>query len=272
MSTVLIDAEQPEKKVRTATQKELDAIRTTQNAFPATTSFLLMGETGMGKTYALGTAPAPIFIDSFDQRGPETLRKLMGSGRVVADRRWEYDDPKNPSVVDKWEQTFFNRYRNGFFNNIGTYCIDSASGLLRSIMYRGLKKEGRAGGVPQQNDWLPQMTVFENIMNVVTALPCHVVVTFHLDMKEDAATGQLIFRPMITGKLAVRIPLMFSEIYVAIASTTSKGTEYSFLTQSTGRYMARTRMGQDGLFAQREVPNIQELLKRADRAWEDKEL
>ena len=256
-----------------AIQKELHDLETMYSEKPSagTSNFFITGESGSGKTVLSSTAPAPILIDSFDPRGTESIESEIQNKRVIPDTRWEYDDPKVPNVFDSWEKNFWNRKKNGMFELLGTYVLDSSTGLLKAIMNKVLKQAGRPGSTPQQNDWLPQMTLFENVMNVVASLPCNVIVTNHLDMKEDQVTGQLLMRPMVTGKLNVRVPLLFSEIYVLETKQTSKGVEYSLLTQSTGRYMARTRIGR-GVFEPREAPNISALLKKAGKPHEDKEI
>lgn len=258
-----------------AIQKELKDLETMYAEKPSslTTNFFITGESGSGKTVLASTAPAPILIDSFDPRGTESISDQIAAKRVIPDTRWENDDPRAPFVFDQWEKTFWQRKRDGMFEVLGTYVIDSSTGMLAAIMNKVLKREGRPGGVPQQNDYLPQMTFFQNVMQVVAALPCNVIVTNHLNLIEDASKGDktVMYRPLVTGKLNVRTPLLFSEIYVIETRQSSKGIERSVLTQSTGRYMARTRIGK-GVFDLHEEPNLAKLLKKAGRPSEDKKI
>lgn len=258
-----------------AIQKELESISTMYSEKPSTTTtnFFITGESGSGKTVLISTAPGPILIDSFDPRGSESISDQIRAGRVIVDTRWEQDDPRTPFVFAAWEKSFWERKKSGMFDVIGTYAIDSSTGMLSCIMNMVLKREGRPAGVPQQNDYLPQMTFFQNVMQTVASLPCNVIVTNHLNLIEDASKGDktVLYRPLITGKLNVRTPLLFSEIYVLDTKQTSKGIERTILTQSTGRYLARTRIGRE-VFDLHEVPNLSQLLKKAGKAYEDKQI
>ena len=255
-----------------AIQKELRELETMYSEKPSadTTNFFITGESGSGKTVMCSTAPAPILIDSFDPRGTESIEEEIKKGRVFVDTRWEQDDQKNPKTYDEWEKTFFQRKRIGMFDSLGTYVIDSSTGLLNVAMNKVLKREGRPGGVPQRNDYLPQMTLIQNALNVIAALPCNVIMTNHLNTIE-IDERLTIFRPLITGMLKIRIPLLFSEIYVLETKQGARSVERWALTEATGRYMARTRIGR-GVFEPRETPNISALLKKAGKPFADKEI
>jgi hypothetical protein len=75
---------------------------------------------------------------------------------------------------------------------------------------------------------------------------------------------------MMTGKLTVRIPLQFSEIYVAVTKETADGLVYRWLTQAAGNYTARTRLGKGGIFSKYEPCDFKSLLKKAGKSTEDK--
>lgn len=74
----------------------------------------------------------------------------------------------------------------------------------------------------------------------------------------------------MTGKLKVRIPLLFDEIYITVAKEGSKGTVHSFLTAPDGQYFGRTRLGENGLFELYEKPDIKYLLRKAGEDDSDK--
>ena len=241
------------------------------SAGAAKTNFLIYGDMGSGKTsMAVDTCRKPCLVHSFDPGGCDSVDpKLIASGLVLVDNRFERDSAKSPVAFEAWDKEFERLLNGGFFANIGTYVLDSATTWSSAAMYAVLKKAGRAAGVPQQNDYLPQMTMLENAIKVICALPCDVVLTAHQKADKDEITGKISATPLFTGKLTQRIPLLFNEIYHAVAKETSKGTEYSVQTQACSTYMARTRLGRRGSFEKFERPDIKYLLKKGGKSDND---
>ena len=134
-------------------KKELQRVQNyyAQDELQKRFSALITGESGSGKTYLLRTARKPVFIDSFDPGGSKGLRKWISRGEIVVDTRWERDDPLHPTAFDRWEREFNQRYRNGFFDNFGTYCLDSATTWADAAMAKRLKEVNRAGEAPRSN-------------------------------------------------------------------------------------------------------------------------
>jgi len=233
---------------------------------------IIYGDMGSGKTHSLLTCPKPLFVHSFDPGGTNTIesQELIDKGLLIIDRTFEREDPRKPFAFEAWEKEFDKLEREGFFNHVGTYAIDSATTWAEAIMNAVLKRAGRTGGFPQQNDYGPQMNCIKIAMQRFTALPCHCVLTAHVDTDKDEVSGRMFAYPAMTGKLKRRIPLLFDEVYAAVAKATAKGTEWSFLTQPDGLYNCRTRLGKNGLFSKFEEPNIQHLLKKAGKPWQDK--
>jgi len=228
------------------------------------TSFLVYGDSGSGKTRSIITAPGPILVDSFDPGGTDTIRKAINDGKVVADTRWEKENPAAPDVFLKWQAEYKRRRQTKFFDHFKTYVIDSATTWSGTIMNQELKRQGRSGGPPQQNDYLPVMQVMENLIKDMTSnLPCNLILICHEDSDKDELTGRIKIGPLFIGKLKMRIPLLFSEFYATQTKETSKGVEYTFLTRNSGLYKARTRIGAEGLFDTYEKPDYTYLLEKA---------
>lgn len=233
---------------------------------------IIYGEMGTGKTKLLSTCPLPLFVHSFDPGGTLTIedQKLMDAGLLIIDRSFEREDPRKPSAFAAWEKEFDKLDREGFFNHIGTYAIDSATTWADAIMNAVLQRAGRTGGFPQQNDYGPQMNTIKIAMQRFTNLPCNCILTAHVDTDKDEVSGRMFAYPLLTGKLKRRIPILFDEVYASIAKPTAKGTEWSLLTQPDGMYNCRTRLGKDGKFEKFEAPNIKDLLKKAGKPFADK--
>jgi len=272
----------PNEKKSLEINLEMEKIRELYASDPRSESYnaLIYGGTGSGKTSLLRTARLPLHLDSFDPGGSKVLQGKailnnkhypdeMAKGNILVDSRFEGEDPDNPWVAQEWDTTFHKRKLLGYFDHIGTYAIDSITTWSQTIMYNVMKKAGRKGGQPFQNDWLPQMTIIENAVRQIISLPCDVIFLGHDDSDKDEATGRMFISLMITGKLKRRVPLLFDEVYVAMTKETSQGVEYQLLTKKTGLYQARSRLANCGQLEMYEVPDIKNILKKAGRSTDN---
>lgn len=246
----------------------------------STLNALVYGDFGTGKTYMLKTCPAPVFIDSFDPGGSKTLAKDIREGRVLADTRWEREEgARTAELWYNWEKVFRERKKNGFFDHIGTYVLDSLTTASAAIMAAAMRKNSKNIPIqdlnvyiPQLRDYQVQMTVIENIIKEFTGLPCHFICTAHMEAvkNEDGATIAKI--PLVTGKLAERLPSLFDEVYVTQSKERASGLEYTLITRNTGFFKARSRLAGNYPVDKQEPQDIKALLKKCGFPYEDKEL
>lgn len=243
-------------------------------------NILLTGESGFGKTMSAMNAPKPVHIDSFDPGGARVLREGIEKGDVIPDIAYENEDPMNPTAFSLWEKTFKMRVRNGYFNNIGTYFLDSATTWTEAIMnyiqgrtsINGKVVESRAGQVPDWNkDYYPQKILIRNYLRAIMKLPCHFVFTAHLNTQKDTEGNVIARRVMFSGQGAITIPLLFDEIWV-VTKRRSPDKKMRFLvrTQADGMYQARSRLAELGRLEEEEENNLTNILKKVGHNWQDK--
>lgn len=252
---------------------EAEKLRTMYAEDPRRHTFnaIVYGGSGTGKTSLLRTCRKPVLVHSFDPGGTKVLRDEIDSGSILVDTRFENEDPRNPTSFKRWDDEYHRLRSGNFFDSIGTFAIDSVTTWSQCAIYAVLKKAGRAGGSPQQNDWLPVMAMLENALRDFVSLPCDCVLIGHDDVTKDEATGKMYVGLMIVGKLSRRIPLLFDEIYCAQTKETSKGIEYHLLTRATGTYQARSRLGKGGELDTYEKPDMKNILKKVGMNYGDKE-
>lgn len=238
-------------------------------------NFIIAGRPGCGKTRLIGTAPGPILIDSFDPGGTKTLKEEIEKGRVFVDTSFEYV-VNDPSVIGgrqtftNWQQSFNMRAREGFFNNLGTYAIDSGTRWVESIIDFIAGKEKRKHGELQLQDYKTLQIMVKDFLTVLTNLPCNFIFTMHLDVGQDAVTGKTLTKLMTPGKSSTTIPSLFDEYYVMEVEEKSNGLNRMLITEIDGRVDARTRIGAN-IFSAKEQPHIANLLKKAGYSYEDKQ-
>lgn len=265
--------------------KEVEAIRAmyASQTVQAYYRALIYSDFGGGKTRLAKTCRLPVHIDSWDPGGTKTLiDEILGrptdrktdpyqaTGKIYADTRYEVEDPDKPTAFELWDREYARRKRENYFSGIGTYFIDSATTMSSAAMNVSLKKAGRPGGVPFQQDYLPTMVMMENAIKDIMTLPCDVILTAHLDSDKDEATGKLFIGPLFIGKLKQRIPILFDELYTMQIKRTSSGDKYNLVTRSDGIFKARTRLGREGRFEANEEADIKALLKKAGYPTDDK--
>lgn len=212
-----------------------DAVQT------AARKFLLLGDTGGGKTTQILTLPGKKFMYLFD---PNAILSLQGhdveyeeflpdrlnlSVKSLTKGKGDTTTSFQNALYIEWEKDFDTKIKSGFFNNIDVIGFDSATTLLDLIMDRVLTVNGRSGQWPQQDDYGPQMLSFQNICRQLTALGKTVIMTGHLEMKQDELTKRIFRTPMLTGRLKTKIPLLFSDIYVCYADNDGRGVSKHLL-------------------------------------------
>jgi len=263
-------------------QAELNRVRDYYKGDPLQKRFsvLLCGETNAGKTFTLRTARKPIHIDSFDPGGTKCLRDLIDSGDVVADTRYENDDPFSPGAYADWKKATDIRFQIGYFKQFGTYCLDSATTFGMAVMNYGLAGKSRAGEAPQMRiDYVPQKTEMTNYFRKLMNIGCDFILTGHLreikklismDTKTGIAREEIKYRFYTTGQAVITIPLLFDEIYVIVGKEGRDGPVREMLIDSLGTYIARSRLKSKGLLNAIEPPDIKALLKKAGFDPQDK--
>lgn len=238
---------------------------------------IIVGPQGSGKTTLAETAPALVHIDSFDPGGTLVLEDAIRVGRILADTRFEVDSLDNPVAYNAFDTSLTRRIASGYFNFINTYFLDSLTTLgvaaLNLVINERIKKGKHASETPQKDDWMPQMTKIKKVIQKVASLPCNVIITAHLQMKEDKVTEQFHNQILVTGNLQQLIPILFGEIYVLMTKDAPNNEiKRALLTQPWGEFgkIAKTRLGRKGRLDLFEPPDIAALLKKAGKPWEDR--
>lgn len=197
--------------------------------------YLLLGDTGSGKTTQLLTIPGRKFAYLFD---PNAILSLQGHDieyeeflpdrlnlsvkslkKDVGDKTTNF---KN-DLYQEWENDFNSRVDKGFFNNFDVIAFDSATTFLDLIMDRVLTINARAGQWPQQDDYGPQMQTFTNVCRTLMSLNKTIFMTGHLEVKKDELVQRIFRQPMLTGRLKTKIPLLFSDILICEVENDGRG-------------------------------------------------
>lgn len=203
--------------------------------------FLLLGNTGTGKTSQLLTLPGKKFAYLFDPNALQTLRGFdveyeeflpsavrldavpsSKEGAAKANAERVMGTQAADSYV-RWEKDFDEKAAKGYFKQFDVLALDSATTLLDLIMERLLTLNARQGTFPQQDDWGPQMVTFANIIRTFMSLGKMLLVTGHLKTDKDEFTQKIVQLPLFTGQLREKLPLLFSDIFVTSATTDAKG-------------------------------------------------
>lgn len=238
-------------------------------------NLLLLGGKGTGKSrMAITTSKQPVHVDSFDPGGTKlnSIQKLIGEGKVLADTSFEGDDPFKPFAWNNWKKALRRRLHMKYFDHIGTYVLDSSTLWSSAIMNFILDRSGIAGEAPRfTKDYGPQKVLIINWLKVCLSLPCDFILIGHLEGQKDKEGGVIKYCYMTTGKGEVTIPIEFDEQWLMTTKEGSKGLTYRVLTQNTGMLPASTRLGED-VFDTYEKPDIKYLLKKAGRDFKDKPL
>lgn len=254
------------------TMKSLDVVREHYKQADAQRNYnwLLIGGMGTGKSYMARTMPGPGIVWSFDPGGTKALDREVASGKIVVDTRYEEDDPDNPKAFELFASEVTRLWNCGAFKELAEmdgFCyLDSGTMLAESLMYRVLQKQGRAGQSPQLQDYNVHINTLNKLIKRLTSIPCHFVMTGHIDTVTSDIDGKTTSSLMAYGKNKVKLPLLFDEVYVMSVGATPQGPVYKVRTETEARFEARTRLGRGGIFSPQEPADFKHLLDKASAA------
>lgn len=218
---------------------------------------LVWSPQGTGKTTLIGTATAlgPTYIFDFDQR----IQGLAGLD-------FEYDtyfdtNPAQPRAFDAARAKLDNEFGQYIgmppskcpwkviaLDGLTTFqiaALNKSMPNVKAFMTRLSRITDGKISVPVMQDYQASMAYTEQFILKLVRLPCHIIVTGHVDTTTDEVTGAVSKSLAISGKLANRLPGFFNEIYrmQVTNKANSQGqlqSMFQVVTRPDNLYYART--------------------------------
>lgn len=228
-----------------------------ESAHSRITTILALGGIGSGKTTSMMTLPGKGFVYFFDPNGASVIQgadcdidyaefapspEEMDWG-VKPVKKEAARDPSaqvrakklaevEPRAYFEWEADFFERRDSGFFDSYNWIGMDSATTFSQIVMDRVQFLNKRYGKHPEQADYTAQMNTINNVVRGLAAMRKHLYFTAHIELMKDETTGKVYGQPVLTGKLRIRLPLLFSEILGFAADQKESGkVKYTIQTR-----------------------------------------
>ena len=189
---------------------------------------LLVGGTGGGKTTQFLTFPGKKFAYIFDNNALASLRGFdleyeqfipehvdLDVVSLKANTRDRFSKAPEPKTYVNFEKDLEERLRTGYFDDIDAISIDSTTMLTDIVMDRVLHLNGRFGKQPEQTDYVATTNTIIKIYRTLLGLQKPIFVTGHIEYKQDEATGRMQNTMAFLGRLRQRLPIMFSEVWLA---------------------------------------------------------
>ena len=194
-------------------------------------SFLFVGGPGSGKTSLYWTLPGRGFIYIFDPNALASLEELDVDYEIFSPDLLDINvhplsakkhadtivRPIEPKAYIKFEEVLDQHLDSGFLENYDWVGMDSFTTFSDAVMDRVSYVNDRFGKQPEMSDWSAQMMVVQGVARSITHRNKMFIATAHEEYKQDEKTKIILAQPWLTGKLKVRLPLLFSNIYRTVA-------------------------------------------------------
>jgi len=211
---------------------------------------LAYGDSGTGKTCFLGGWPGRIYIADQDGKIGSLARHLERNNKAKLEEI-DYDNFAQNRASANYYNIFYTKLveheklaAEGKFP-YGTWALDSLTTFSESLMSEILRQNTAiksVPGVPAQAHYGIFAAKFRETIMRILALPCNVVVNAHIEQTKDESTGEILRQPMVAGKNAKWLPIVFSEVYRTYAETKDGKTIYMAQTKTDAKFNCRSEI------------------------------
>ena len=223
--------------------------------------FLMVGKFGSGKTAQFLTLPGKKFLYVFDANSLPTIegydvdyecffpeQLVMRPQSLKKENRVSMKKPPKAMAYLNWEAHFEEGLASGFFDQYDIIGWDSWTTFSDLMMDHILDLNGRAGQFPQQDDWGPQIVAMSNVFRTASGMGKVIFCTAHEELVKDEISGKVQNQILVTGKLKIRLPILFSEIYHCTVEVNR--------TDGKARYMIQTKPDRENPFCRTSIKGI----------------
>ncbi|KKK86364.1 hypothetical protein LCGC14_2763970, partial [marine sediment metagenome] len=138
---------------------------------------------------------------------------------------------RKPTIAAEFDTHVEQSLDGDFFDQYDVVGIDGLTLMGDAIMEEVLYLNGRAGQFPQQDDYGPQMIAINNITKALAGRVPTFFMTAHEELVKDEISGKIQNEILTTGKLRIRLPALFSEIYHCECRSTEKDEKFVIQTR-----------------------------------------
>lgn len=223
--------------------------------------FLLVGQPGSGKSIFASTMPTPGYVFDF-ATGIDSYR-----GKDFEYGQW----PVTPQGWLKFEKDFHVVKKEAYENKYKTVVVDDCTAFATLAMERSLMLDpsrSPAGGPLWNKHYQAVRFMVEGKLRQVLDFPANVVVISHVDVTQDAESGEVVdISPMLPGKLSKILPGLFGEIYYATNERREGKTSFLMQTVAIGLRQARSRLSGEARYLPDFIANdYAEFIKHLEKA------
>jgi len=212
---------------------------------------LIYGDSGNGKSVFASSFPGPIKVFDFDGK----IASAAGYWGIHDKTRLDHidaDDLQSMNADPEQYAKFYSQlvelekqardgklpWKTVVLDSLTTWC----DALMREIIRQNPGIKGAAPGMPGLQTYGIFGAKFREQLSRLLALPCNVVVTAHIAIDKDEHTGEILRRPLVIGRNASYLPIIFGEVYRAFTEIKDDKVTYWAQTQATPSYIARTQI------------------------------
>lgn len=212
----------------------------------------IMGEPGTGKTVAACSFPGPIKFYDFDgkissaysflkKHNPEKLKEIDYETCVPSDgigSAYGKMDESLEKIVTEYKATGKLAYQTLVIDSSTIMAEDMLNWLLNFETGIARNSKIKSRKVAGQQDYLIFAPTFSAFLYEILPLPWNVIMTGHIQVKQDEKTGEIRRVAAIPGKMGSNIGIYFNEVYRSYVLS----GKYVVQTQADLYYSCRSQL------------------------------